>query len=173
MPQRAKRRSAVYVESSSLSEKKTKSPMFFLYDKKGRELLAPSIGWPPIHEQIDNTICASGFSLKIVPRRSEVPSNMQGIITEKYTRLMDANHWSTTMSNQADNFYFDRTGYSGRAQLENNQFLFEKALAADQTAAYKLFASLYARLRLGKSSITSNTTSCRPARIMSSIIFKQ
>ena len=127
--------------------------MFFLYDAKDRELLAPSSGWLPIREQIDNTICASGFSLNIVPRRSEVPSNLQVIIMEKHTGPMDANHWSAPMSNQPDNFYFDHTEYSGRTQVANNQLLFEKALAANQTAAYKLFASLYARLRLGESSI--------------------
>lgn len=134
-----------------------KSPVFFLHDAKDRERLNPSSGWLPIHEQIVNTICASGFPLEIVPRGSEVPNNMPGIFIGKHTRLTNANCWNVKKSYLPGYFYFDHTGYSGWAQLANNQCLFEKALVADQTAADEFFESLYASTVVANQSKTKQS----------------
>lgn len=118
--------------------------MFFLHDAIDRERLNPSGDWLLVHEQIADTISDSGFPLEIVPRGSEVPINMNGISIGKHTRLNEANCWNVKLSYLPGYCYFDRTGYSGWAQMANDKCLFERALGADQTAADTFFESLYA-----------------------------
>ena len=143
--------------TDNMSKRQMKSPMFFLHDAKDRERLDPSSGWLPIHEQIVDTISNSGYQLEIVPRGSEVPRNMNGIFIGKHTRLNEANCWNVKKSYLPGYFYFDRTGYSGWAQMANDKCLFERALAADQTAADTFFESLYASTAAANQSKTKQS----------------
>jgi capsule polysaccharide export protein KpsC/LpsZ len=85
---------------------------------------------------------------------------MNGVFIGKHTRLKQANCWNVKKSYMPDYFYFDRTGYSGWAQMANDRSLFQKALDADQPAADAFFESLYADSVIANKS--KSRQSCEP-----------
>ncbi|MEA5413894.1 hypothetical protein VB757_01985 [Synechococcus sp. BA-132 BA5] len=119
-------------------------PYFILHDVKELERMNPASGWLSIHEQLIEAISAYGIPLDVVPRGTPLPQNMDGIFIGKHTRLNRDNCWNVKKAYLPNYFYFDRTGYSGWAEMANDVNLFTKALGTEQAVADAFFCNLYA-----------------------------
>jgi len=113
----------------------------------------PASGWLPIHEQIIEAISVYESSLDIIPRGTPPPQTMDGIFIGKHTRLKRDNCWNVKKAYLPNYFYYDRTGYSGWAEIANEAHLFKKALETEQAVADAFFRNLYA-----------NTVSCNTSK---------
>jgi hypothetical protein len=121
-----------------------KKPKFFVHDVAEIHKNKPSSRWLRVHNQIVDAISAVGCALDIVTPGCAPPEPLNGIFIGKHSRLTIDNCWNVKMSYLLDYFYFDRTGYSGWAEMANDPKCFERAMAVSQIKADEFFGKLYA-----------------------------
>lgn len=91
--------------------------------------------WLAVHEQVIDALQELGIAVQIVPPGTVPKAEPDVIFFSKHTRYDLPNVWNIKKSYLPNYVYFDRTGYSGWAEVANNPAILATALARDGAAA--------------------------------------
>lgn len=120
-----------------------KAPRFLMNSISQYHLEPEFIEWLLIHDQIVTTLSDLGCELTIVAPNERVSPQAGEIFLSKHSAGAGNSTWHIKKAYLPNYVYFDRTGYSGWAELANNVALFAASQEVGNDVAERFFVSLY------------------------------